>query len=184
MHDFAEVVRHLALFQAVRESRLVYPIILSTHLACIAIFGGLIVVTNLRLLGVVLTQYSIAFVVRQLRRWKLAGLILMISMGVLLAGARANVYFDNPYFLMKISTLLLILIHFVIFRRSVYRDEVVPDTHGPRSSSIAKTAGALSLALWVTVVIMGRWIAYYDRPDEAGTPVVYAQEPTIAAAER
>ena len=29
----------------------VYPIVLSTHLACIAIFGGLILITNLRLLG-------------------------------------------------------------------------------------------------------------------------------------
>jgi hypothetical protein len=94
----------------------------------------------------------------------------MISMGVLLAGSRANVYVDNPYFLMKLSTLLLIFVHFLIFRRSVYRDEIIPAVNGPSSSKAAKTAGAISLALWITVVIMGRWIAYYDRPDEANLP--------------
>jgi hypothetical protein len=28
-----------------------YPIVLATHLTCIAIFGGMILITNLRLLG-------------------------------------------------------------------------------------------------------------------------------------
>jgi hypothetical protein len=180
LHDFAEFVRHLALFTAVRESRLMYPIILSTHLACIAVFGGLILVTNLRLLGLALTQYSIASVVRQLRPWKWAGMILMISMGVLLAGSKANVYVDNPYFLMKLSTLLLISGHFLVFRKQVYRDETDPASDGPRSGKAAKMAGVLSLVLWVTVVIMGRWIAYYDRPDHANVPV--ESKPSIAIA--
>jgi hypothetical protein len=167
LHDFAEWIRHMSLFTAVRESALVYPVILSSHLACIAVFGGLIVVTNLRLLGLALTQYSIASVVRQLRPWKWAGLILMVSLGILLAGSKANIYIDNPYFVMKISTLLLIAVHFLIFRKAVYRDEAEPGEKQPRSSGIAKLAGATSLALWITVVTMGRWIAYYDRPDSA-----------------
>jgi hypothetical protein len=167
LHDFAEFIRHLSLFTAVRESRLMYPILLSTHLSCIAVFGGLILVTNLRLLGIALTNYSIASVVRQLRPWKWAGLLLMLSVGILLAGSKANIYVDNPYFVMKISTLLLIVVHFFAFRCSVYRDETVAAEKGPRSSGVAKVAGALSLALWVSIVVLGRWIAYYDRPDEA-----------------
>jgi hypothetical protein len=184
LQDFAEYIRHLALFTAVRESRLMYPIILSTHLSCIAVFGGLILVTNLRLLGVALTQYSIASVVKQLRPWKWMGLILMLSMGILLAGSRATVYVDNPYFLMKLSTLLLIFVHFLVFRKSVYRDEAIPSADGPRSSNVAKTAGALSLAFWVMVVIMGRWIAYYDRPNEVSLPVEPEHSISIADATR
>jgi len=165
-YDFAEWIRHLSLFTAVRESSLMYPIILSTHLSIIGVFGGLIVVTDLRLLGVALTRYSIASVIRQLRPYKWAGLILMICMGVLLAGSKANIYYNNPYFIMKISTLLLIGVHFLIFRKAVYRDDRVPSAEGPKTTAVARLAGITSLALWVAIVVCGRWIAYYDRPDD------------------
>ena len=33
-----------------RESSYAYPIIMSTHLACIAVFGGMILMTDLRLM--------------------------------------------------------------------------------------------------------------------------------------
>jgi hypothetical protein len=45
-------------FTAVRESAYVYPVILSTHVACIALFGGLILLTNVRLLEWCLTFLS------------------------------------------------------------------------------------------------------------------------------
>ena len=182
LHDLAEWIRHIALFTAVRESRLMYPIILSTHLSCIGVFGVLILVTDLRLLGLVLTRYSIASVVSQLRPWKWAGFLLMISMGILLAGSKANIYFDNPYFVMKISTLLLIGVHFLIFRKAVYRDETEIRDNQPRSSGIAKLAGATSLALLITVVAMGRWIAYYDRPDSAYLTAPLQQTTTLTVA--
>lgn len=60
-------IQHLGLFTAVRESRLVYPIVLSTHLACIAVFGGLILITNLRLLGFALEDIPAADMIRSLR---------------------------------------------------------------------------------------------------------------------
>lgn len=162
MHAWAELIRHMSLFTWVRQSVIVYPVVLSTHLSCIALFGGLILVTNLRLFGLVLTRYSIASVVRQLRPWKWLGLIIMVTMGVLLAGSRFTVYYDNPYFQMKIGILLLILVHGIAFRKSVYRDETVPVPGGAKSSPAAKLAGTLSLVLWISVVTMGRWIAYYD----------------------
>ena len=167
MHEIAEVIRHMGLFTAVRESRYMYPIILSTHLSCIAIFGGLIVVTDLRLLGLVLTRYSIASVVRQLRPWKWLGLILMVTAGILQAGSKANIYYDNPYFIVKIATLLLVGVHFLIFRKSVYRDDSIPLASEPRTTRVARLAGVTSIILWITIVSMGRWIAYYDRPDSA-----------------
>ena len=166
MYDFALSIRHLWLFSIVRQSSLLYPIILSTHLAIIGVFGGLILVTDLRLLGLVLTRYSISAVIQQLRPYKWTGLILMLCMGILLAGSKANIYYDNPFFLMKVSMLLLVGVHSLIFRKSVYRDETVGLDDGSKSTPIAKLAGATSILLWITIVVCGRWIAYYDRPDE------------------
>ena len=95
----------------IRESGLEYPIIMSTHLACIAVFGGMIVITDLRLLGVALTDRSIADVVNGLRWWKRIGFLIMISMGFMLFGSKAAEYYPNPYFWTKMTCLFLVLIH-------------------------------------------------------------------------
>ena len=55
------------------ESVLVYPIVLSIHLACIALFGGMILMTNLRLLGLTFKSLTITQMVTSFRPWKRAG---------------------------------------------------------------------------------------------------------------
>ena len=52
---------------AVREDFLPYPTILSLHLTAIALFGGMILVTNLRLLGFAMRTRPVADVIDQLR---------------------------------------------------------------------------------------------------------------------
>jgi len=51
----------------IRMSGYVYPAILSTHLTGIALFGGAILITDLRLLGIVLRDQPVSDVVEQLR---------------------------------------------------------------------------------------------------------------------
>lgn len=151
-------IQGLSLFSAVRESALVYPILLSTHLACLATFGGLILATNLRLLGWFLTDIPAADLIQALRPWKFAGLTIMLTAGMLLGGSKAEEYLTNPYFQIKLVLLVMIAVHGLIFRRTVYRK-----VGGPVPAS-GRLAGVLSLVLWLGVVSMGRWIAYYDPP--------------------
>lgn len=151
-------VQEFPLFTAVRESRLVYPILLSTHLACIAIFGGLVLITNVRLLGWALTDIPASDMIRSLRRWKQFGFVVMATCGVLLAGSKASEYLPNPFFQLKMGLLTGIALHGVYFRRTVYR------TVMPVEPTKARVAAVVSLILWIGVVSMGRWIAYYDPP--------------------
>jgi len=143
---------------ALRESDLVYPIVLSLHLFGIAFFGGAILITNLRLLGLILQKSTVADIVGQLRPWKWAGFILVVTCGVLLASAKADAYYPNPYFRIKILLLACVGVHALVFRRTVYR---VSSAVLPRN---ARLAACLSLALWLGIVSMGRWIAYYEKP--------------------
>jgi hypothetical protein len=161
LESLGRSIQDLSLLTAVRESMLVYPILLSTHLACIATFGGLILVTNLRLLDWFLTDIPANALIRALRPWKQGGLAIMVTAGVLLGGSKAAEYLANPYFQIKLVLLACIGVHGLLFRRSVYRrrESAVPRT--------ARLAGALSLILWIGVVSMGRWIAYYDPPSPA-----------------
>src|SRR4029450_7432932 len=90
-------IQDLSVFTAIRESAYVYPIVLSTHLACIAVFGGLILVTNLRLLGWALTDIPQDALIAGLRPWKIGGFVVMATCGALLAASKAEEYFANPF---------------------------------------------------------------------------------------
>lgn len=162
--QIAEAIQDTQFFTAMRESALVYPIVLSTHLSMIAIFGGLILLTDLRLLGVTLTGIPASEIVRRTRPLKYAGFLIMITCGILLGGAKFASYYDNPYFIAKMSLLLCVGVHALVFRRSVYWNPELDNPSGlPRA---AKAAAYLSMALWVAILSNGRWIAYYERPEE------------------
>jgi hypothetical protein len=150
-------VQDLSFFSAIRESHYLYPVLLSTHLATLGLFGGLILVTNLRLLGLALVGIPIATLLDRLRRWKYLGLAVMVTTGGLIAGSKASEYLANPYFQAKLVMLTLVGIHGVMFRAAVYRNLSLGGA-GP----LTRTAGALSLVLWIAVLSLGRWIAYFD----------------------
>src|ERR1700730_3859530 len=172
--EFSQWVSGLDLFTSLRESALAYPVIMSLHLSSIAVFGGLILMTDLRLLGLAMPNTPVSDVIAQTRTWKRIGFVVMVTCGVLLAGAKLDKYYDNPYFQLKLLFLLLVGIHALVFHRSVYGKAEELD-RAPAIPPIAKTAACLSLVLWISILSFGRWIAYYERPGERGAPVTNSQ---------
>jgi hypothetical protein len=161
--QISQAIQDSGYFTALRESGLPYPIILSSHLATIAVFGGLILMTDLRLLGVAMKNIPASVVVEKTRPWKTAGLLIMLTLGLHLGGAKLHDYYDNPYFIMKMSLLLLVGVHAMVFRKSVYRNPAALDD--PKGLPMAaKVAAVLSMAIWVGILSCGRWIAYWEAP--------------------
>ena len=148
---------------AFRESALVYPIVLSLHLTCIAIFGGMILITNLRILGLVLHSTPVSRLYLALRPWKRLGFCIMVFCGLLLAGSEADKYYPNPIFWTKVTFIGLVLIHYLMFRGAVYSNPKAMDSG---ISSMAKTAAVTSIVLWLSIMSLGRWIAYWEPPLE------------------
>jgi hypothetical protein len=148
---------------ALRESALVYPIVMSTHLTGMALFGGMILMTDLRLLGVAMKDYTLTEVVNGLRPWKHLGITIVASCGIMLAWAKAEKYLGNPYFLLKMSLLLCACIHGAYFRSRVYAKTEELDRL-PTVPGKVKAAAILSMCMWVGIVTCGRWIAYYEPP--------------------
>ena len=144
-----------------RESALVFPAIMSTHLACIAVFGGMILMTDMRLLGLALNKYTVTEVVSNLRPWKRVGFVIMVTMGALLAGSEAEKYYHNPFFWAKLTFLALVGVHALIFRPTVYNKTEEID-RAPAIPGRAKAAAVLSLVIWLGVLTMGRLIGYYE----------------------
>jgi hypothetical protein len=161
--EISRAIQDTELFTALRESALVYPIVMSTHLSSIAIFGGLILLTDLRLLGLAMKSVSISDMVRQTRVWKWIGFVIMVTCGILLAGSKLESYYDNPYFQIKLTLLALVGVHALVFRKSVYGNTAQLDAL-PAVPRVAKVAACISIVLWVGILSAGRWIAYFDRP--------------------
>jgi len=143
------------------ESVLAYPIVLSIHLTCIALFGGMILMTNLRLLGLNFMGLTITEVVTSFRPWKRLGVIVMVATGLLLATSEAEKYAPNPIFWTKMVILGLIGVHALIFRPIVYKQTEALDRSAVIPTNV-KIAAILSLVLWTAMFTMGRLIAYWD----------------------
>jgi hypothetical protein len=173
--EFSQWIAGLDFFTSLRESALAYPVIMSLHLSSIAVFGGLILMTDLRLLGLAMPNTRVSDMIAQTRNWKRIGFVVMVTCGILLAGAKLDKYYDNPYFQMKLLFLLLVGVHALAFHRSVYGNAAELD-RAPTIPPIAKTAACLSLVLWIGILSFGRWIAYYERPGQVGIAPAAATE--------
>jgi hypothetical protein len=163
--QIADSIQSIGFLTYIRESGYTYPMIMATHLASIAVFGGLILATDLRLLGVAFTDIPVADVVRGLRPWKWLGFIVIVTMGLLLGLSEADKYYNNPYFWFKMLFLwILFPLHAIVFHKIYAAPEELD--RSPHLPSNAKAAAIASLVIWILLPSFGRWIAYYEPPKE------------------
>ena len=151
------------LFTYIRLASYTYAAILSLHLVSMSLFGGAIIVTDLRLLGWAMKDRPVADVVNQLRWLKRIGFVCAVTCGFLLFGSKAEEYYYNAFFRTKVTLLLLVAVHALIFRPTVYNRPQELDQL-KEIPTRAKMAGALSLTLWTCVMIAGRGIGYIEVP--------------------
>jgi hypothetical protein len=152
-----EWVESTNLSTAIREGALLYPIIGGVHLLAIALFGGMLVMTDLRLLGWAMRRRTVSEILEQFRVWKRAGFVLVVLSGLLLAWAEPLKLHRSLSFWVKMALLVSVGVHALVFRKGVYEDAKALDAGlTPR----AKLAAALSLILWAGLLVTGRLIAF------------------------
>lgn len=161
--SFAQWIQATAFFTWLRGSANTYPIIMSLHMVGIAFFGGMILMTNMRLLGLGMRKRSIADVVDQFRVPKRWGLLLTATCGILMAGSKAEEYYYNAFFRAKLILFAVIIVSELVFYRAVYADPAALD-RAPRTPGVAKIAAAVSIVLWTSVAVCGRGIGYIEPP--------------------
>jgi Family of unknown function (DUF6644) len=89
----------------------------------------------------------------------------VLTCGALLASSKAEEYYYNVFFWTKMTLLVLIAVHGLVFRRSVYGNTAALDK-APAIPGVARLAAGLSLVLWIGVAIAGRGIGYIEPPIE------------------
>lgn len=156
-------VQNLSYFTDLRSSGYTFPIFLALHLVGMSLFGGMILVTDLRILGWAMRGTPIATVVNNTRIWKRIGLVFAGTFGFLLFCSKAEAYYYNAFFRIKLLLFAMVILHALVFRGSVYNNAAEIDSN-PSVLGRAKIAAGLSLILWICILIAGRSIGYLTAP--------------------
>ena len=136
-----------------------YPVIESLHAVGVAVFLGLLLVWDLRLVGVLFGRVPVTEVWARLIPWIAAGAIFMMVTGVALFVAKPVYSWGHIFFRIKLVALFLALANAIAFHFGIER-RVVDWDHAPMPPRAARAAGAASIALWAVIVVAGRLIGY------------------------
>jgi hypothetical protein len=137
---------------AIKESSWLFPAIEAVHLLALALLGGALLMLDLRMLGVGLTSEPTSAVEREARPWLIAALAAMIVSGVLIGCSEALKLYDKPAFWVKMAALAAAITFTFAIKLPLARRDV--------SGLKAKSVAMLSLGLWLTVALAGRWIGF------------------------
>jgi hypothetical protein len=134
-------------------------VIETTHVLGIAWTAGLIAIVDLRLLGIVLTRSPASQLVRPLVKLTWYGFAWMFTSGFLLFWSEADKLYFNPLFRAKVLALAVLGVNQLVFHRGAFQHIGDWDLALNPSGSVRLAAG-VSLAGWLTVIALGRAIAY------------------------
>jgi hypothetical protein len=143
---------------AMRESLYAFPVLLTIHLISLAMFAGLVVMMDLRLVGVAYRGTPFSEVQARLFPWQMVGMGVTSLAGLLLLYMQPMRYFGKVLYWIKIALIVLAGVNALLFHFTTYRSVAKWDTAGPPLG--AKVAGVLSLAMWACIVAFGRLTAY------------------------
>jgi hypothetical protein len=140
---------------AMRSSPWLFPVIATVHLMGLAAIGGAVLVVDLRLLGLGLQRQPVAQLARDAEPWLLGSLMVTVATGIPLFMCFATKYYYLVFFWVKMAALFLV----VLFTFSIRRRIVMADD-GHVSPGMNKVVALVSLSLWTTVALGGRWIGF------------------------
>jgi hypothetical protein len=144
---------------AIRESLYFAPYLTVSHVVCMCIFAGLIVMMDLRLLGIGNMQTPFSELQRRLFPWQMLGMVLSSVTGLTLAYSDPMRFYVNIFFWTKMLVMVLAGVNALAFHYITY-DSVVRWDCSATTPFGARLSGVISIVLWAIVIVSGRLIPY------------------------
>jgi hypothetical protein len=137
-----------------------FPLLESIHVISIALVVGSLLMVDLRLIGIAARSYAVSRMSKEMIPWTWVAFVVSVATGFGLFITRANHYMENPAFQIKLLAMGLAGLNMWLFHFGVFRNVAQWDTEVTPSS--AKASAALSLLLWVGVILAGRWVGHLN----------------------
>jgi hypothetical protein len=150
LQELATAVEASTVASFLRQSRWTYPAVNAAHLLGVALLVGAVVPMDLRLIGLWRGEMPLRGVLRLLRPVAATGAALAVLTGALLFSVQAKDYVAMRLFAVKLALVTVGLGHALAWGTAL--------DGAPRGRQ--RLAGALSLAVWVAVLVCGRMIGY------------------------
>jgi hypothetical protein len=154
--DWLQPLSETALARALILSPTLYLLVNAAHIMAIGVLFGTILSLDLRILGMFRTVplHSLA---PFLSRMAACGAVLAILTGMSLFSVRPQEYVQNPAFLTKVTLVAVGLVHALAVHRSAgWRAALA----GEGASALLRLSALVSIAIWTSAVVAGRWIGF------------------------
>ena len=143
LYEWCQWLQHTRFATAITESEWLFPMIEGSHILALPLSVGMIVIADLRLLGLAFCGEATGRIVPSFLRLSRIGFPVMFVTGGLLLITQATKAYGNPFFRAKLIFLLL---------------AAWDSARGAPAG--AKFCAAFSLLLWIGVIVCGRTMAY------------------------
>ena len=133
----------------------VFAVVQMVHLVSLALLGGAVLITDLRLLGLVLRDVPSEVVASNMDRWFTLALIVMAISGIFMSSAAAIKLYFNEMFWAKMIGLSVgtLFVYFV-------KRPLLAHPHDTINVWALRLVAISSIGIWFTVAASGRWIGF------------------------
>ena len=133
----------------------VFAVVQMVHLVSLALLGGAVLITDLRLLGLVLRDVPSEVVASNMDRWFTFALIFMAISGIFMSSAIAIKLYFNEMFWAKMIGLSVgaLFVYFV-------KRPLLAHPHDTINVWALRLLAISSILIWFTVAASGRWIGF------------------------
>ena len=148
----------------------VFAMVQTVHIASMVMLVGMILLGDLRMLNIVLTDVPSETIIKNTKKWIFLALLFIILSGIYEASAIAMKLAHNSFFFAKMAGLSMGVIFILTLRSAVYRrapglvypagsSEVLPQSE-TLQPWVVKLVAVTSLCIWLSVAAAGRWIGF------------------------
>jgi hypothetical protein len=135
---------------ALNQAEWAFPLAECFHIVFFAMAIGTVMIVDLRLLGLAFPKQTPASLAEDTWMYTLIGLVVTVLAGMTLFVSDPSMYTHNPSFRFKMMALLVATIyHYTVHHKVVSSNS---------SAGVNAVAGAISVLLWVSVVVGGIFI--------------------------
>jgi hypothetical protein len=143
----------LPISQFIGQSIWIFPLVQAIHLVFLALFGGAILIVDLRLLNFGMRSQPVSQVAGDAWPWLITGFIGMVLTGLPQLMQNASREYFSEYFWYKMYLIAFGLILILTVRRKV--------TQAAEPSALGKLVAVVSILTWGSVTVNARLIGLF-----------------------